>query len=367
MRVWAPKADEIFPWRCYQSLCIKDPIKRQKAKADILGADVHRLNLFSRDVPSLRWLQMVVWREAVAKDMMIILLARGLRLPRGSREAIKKLWFMLDLPLNAHRLALVRSKEYVSNKIVRMLTHFFLKLDMLFTDPAYEIFPLNAPNQQVLPNAWAGGQALGCTLREKLLAEKGLTPLWRVMKGWSPDPATGDRPIRRMDILELWMRHRFRFRQNAPLDVDRTQKIMRAPMKDFMLTGYERGWRPETFNDTFQMPASAMNPQVNRPTPLLRPDELIMGESITRQLHLSRKWTTMMGWGFVTPFGRDIPVKTEEELLNGSKESWSWKEKKLVMAARRTVLVEMERKGNKSNAVSSAALEDRETTGTGNS
>jgi hypothetical protein len=89
VRTWAPMADKIFPWRCYQSLCIKDPIKRQKGKAQALGADIEQFNLFSRDVPSLRWLQMVVWREGVAKDMVIQLMTKALRTPFGTRETIK--------------------------------------------------------------------------------------------------------------------------------------------------------------------------------------------------------------------------------------------------------------------------------------
>lgn len=67
MRTWAPRADQIFPWRCYQSLCIKDPVKKQKSKPAVDGADIERLGELSRDVPSLRWLQMVIWREGITK------------------------------------------------------------------------------------------------------------------------------------------------------------------------------------------------------------------------------------------------------------------------------------------------------------
>ncbi|KXT12886.1 hypothetical protein AC579_10468 [Pseudocercospora musae] len=327
MRTWAPGADEVYPWRCYESLCIKDPIKRQKAKALVLGADVERLNLFSRDVPSLRWLQMVVWREGVVKDIMTQLVTKSLRTPRGSRDAIKRLWFMLDLPLNAHRLALMRCREYFSDKVLELLTHFFLKVDMFFTDPAFALYRFNHPNQRVWPNRWANGAALGCNLREKLLSERSLTSLWRVMRGWSPDPAASFRPIRAMDILSLWVRHRFRFRQNAPQGMDRTQKIMKMRMRDFMGTGYERMWRPETYDDDVPTPVTATAPRVNRPRPLLRPDELVMAESINRQLSLHREWTSMMLWGFVDPNGRNVRVPSEEEIISKAREHWSRKEK----------------------------------------
>lgn len=89
VRTWSPGAELIFPWRHYADLCIKDPIKRQKAKSGHLGPDIAQMNLFSRDVPSLRWLQMVVWREGVVKDIFIQLATRALRVPPKTRDAMK--------------------------------------------------------------------------------------------------------------------------------------------------------------------------------------------------------------------------------------------------------------------------------------
>ena len=62
MRTWAPNADKIYPWRCYKHLCAKDPSKRQKVRLEGREADVRRRWDDLRDVPSLRWLQMVVSR-----------------------------------------------------------------------------------------------------------------------------------------------------------------------------------------------------------------------------------------------------------------------------------------------------------------
>lgn len=89
VRTWAPGAEKIYPWRCYEHLCIKDPIKRQKEKSEYLGPDIAKLNLFSRDCPSMRWLQMVVWREGVVTDMVIQLTTKALRVPPGTVDAIK--------------------------------------------------------------------------------------------------------------------------------------------------------------------------------------------------------------------------------------------------------------------------------------
>lgn len=94
MRTWAPGADAIYPWRCYRSLCTNDPQLRQKMKWMGLEPEeaVWRLGVRGRDlrdVPTLRWLQMVVWREGVCRDVLLCLATRGLRCPVGTLDAVK--------------------------------------------------------------------------------------------------------------------------------------------------------------------------------------------------------------------------------------------------------------------------------------
>ena len=89
MRTWAPRADKIYPWRCYKSLCVKDPVLRQKLRLQGKEAEMKVKHSDLRDVPSLKWLQMVVWREGVTKDMLIQLASNGLRCPFGTHDAIK--------------------------------------------------------------------------------------------------------------------------------------------------------------------------------------------------------------------------------------------------------------------------------------
>ena len=89
MRTWAPNADRIYPWRCYRTLCAKDPSKLQKLRLAGREDEVKKKWDGLRDVPSLRWLQMVVWREGVCRDMLIQLATRGLRCPPGTLDSIK--------------------------------------------------------------------------------------------------------------------------------------------------------------------------------------------------------------------------------------------------------------------------------------
>jgi hypothetical protein len=105
---WSPNAKRIFPWRCYLSLCIKDPVLRQQSRpkdrrsaknstsdSSTNGASLHdntieeliptdeELIQNARDVPSLRWLQMVAWRHGVAKDIIEMLRSKGALISLG--------------------------------------------------------------------------------------------------------------------------------------------------------------------------------------------------------------------------------------------------------------------------------------------
>lgn len=229
------------------------------------------------------------------------------------------MWFLMDLPLNAYRLACMRNKNFISDKVLELATHFFLKVDMLFTNPAPDLYPVNHPNQTMYPNRWANGMAVGCSLREMLLAEKSLTPLWRVIRGWAPDGAGDGRPIEHLDILKLWMRHKFRFDENTPQHVDRTLPIMGLQMEEFQDVGMQKQVRMK-------------NGQLLKPQRILAPDLLVMGEAIRRRIDMSRKWYDMMGYGFIDVLGRKVTVPTEEQILKYRRSYWTPKEKRIIAA-----------------------------------
>ncbi|KAF2208673.1 hypothetical protein CERZMDRAFT_101120 [Cercospora zeae-maydis SCOH1-5] len=324
VRTWAPEAETIFPWRHYEKLCIKDPVKRQKVKSDYLGPDIAQMNLFSRDVPSLRWLQMVVWREGVVKDMVIQLATRALRVPPHTRDAIKRLWFVMDLPLNAHRISCIQSKRYIANSTLKLATIFFLKLDMFFTDPGYPLFPINHPSQSIFPNRWANGIPVGSSLKEILLAERSLTPLWRVLRGWAPDGAGHGRPIEHLDILKLWMRHKFRSTNPAAPPatdpnnpIDNSLPIMGLRMEEFVQTGYQPFFTPKDGTPF-------------RPIPLMTVDLLVMSEAMRRKIDLQKKVFEMMSYGFGTLGGRRVKVFTEEEILRQERAVWTSRELRII-------------------------------------
>lgn len=88
-RTLAPKSELVFPWRCYKKLCIKDPRLRQKSRLVGLEDVVDNRYDDLRDVPSLRWAQMVVYRHAVCKDVLIQLARHGHRCPPGTLMTLK--------------------------------------------------------------------------------------------------------------------------------------------------------------------------------------------------------------------------------------------------------------------------------------
>lgn len=310
MRTWAPNADNIFPWRCYLSLCIKDPIKRLKSVPKAFQAEIYRMGDISRDVPSLRWLQMVVWREAIVADMIMQLSSKGLRCPTGAPDAIKRMWFALDLPLNAHRLALFRSVEYFPDHAIICATHFFLKCDMAFTDPGFDSFPPNVPGQPQIPNHWQYGGLVGCTLREKLAAERNFTSLWRVIKGWSPHVHVYDppQPIEESDIAILNCKHKFRWPPGTPIHTLKG-RLFNMKYTDMMFTGCERTYQPDDDQDM----------RLSRPLrPLLPLHHLLQGEGIRRKLRLPDKYIDMIVEGFIIPGRgscRAMPVEQHRAIL----------------------------------------------------
>lgn len=248
------------------------------------------------------------------------------------------MWFMLDLPLNAFRIALIRTPSYITDRTLTLLTHFFLKVDMHFTDPIGELYVNNHPIQRLNPNAWAGGAFIGVELREVLIAEKSLTPLWRVLRGWSWDSDQEQNPMTRLDMLRLWIRHKWKIPAGLPESIKQmtvmgvlpsevgTAGLERIGVPHHSLTDKEkdpsmdttaRPLNPVTLsNDRFYPHVSRLIvPALMRKRErLLRPDQLVMMEGIRRKMGLHREWVKMMCWGFVDLVGRPLPTYTEEEM-----------------------------------------------------
>ncbi|KAL8858596.1 MAG: hypothetical protein Q9178_004890 [Gyalolechia marmorata] len=144
----APESSSIFPFRCYRSLCLRDPaMRRNDTKTDFQ----------IRHIPGFQWLKMVLFREDVVNNIVSCLEKECLMLPAATTLTIKKIWFFMDLSTNKLRDGLVRNPDYWPEQDLYLAHLFITKLDMLFTNPL------------------TGNADLG--LRKMLLAQRSLSTL----------------------------------------------------------------------------------------------------------------------------------------------------------------------------------------------
>ncbi|GIK00700.1 hypothetical protein Aspvir_004729 [Aspergillus viridinutans] len=154
MRKAAQKAPEslcIFPFLCYNRLC-----DRWSAPPGL------KLNDVTYIIPSVRWLKMILYREAVVKDIMERMADKGWKLPNRCATVVKKLWFLMDIPDNRRRAWTIRKKTLWTDNDLFLAAYFIVQLDMLFTDS-------RARKKQG-------------SMRRLLMAQPSLTLLWDVLR-----------------------------------------------------------------------------------------------------------------------------------------------------------------------------------------
>ncbi|CBY00151.1 hypothetical protein IAQ61_011090 [Plenodomus lingam] len=149
----APLASYIFSWRVYPQLCISDPMLRPMDRREWLA----------RDVPSFRWVGMVLWRESIVRSILTLLGLEGLRLPAGVCGAVMKFWSVMEMKTQRLRISFLQDRNIWTDADFFHFQHFLVKLDMRFTDT-------------VLGNGVGG-------LSHALLTQRSLVPLWKVLNG----------------------------------------------------------------------------------------------------------------------------------------------------------------------------------------
>jgi len=359
MRTWAPHSEIAFPWRNYRNLCTRDPALRQTSR--LVGSKEEAAGKHEdlRTVPTIRWLQMVVYRHGVCTDILIRLASYGHRCPAGTLEALKvsrlssnipesfsintnnppsqHLWFLLDLPTNHQRTLAIHSKTYFTNAALTCLTHLFLKIDMHFTDPLGRVHPNNHADTWRYPPKFARKGFVGCQLRKTLLGERSLTPLWRVLRGWTWDPREPAVHMDKLDIVKLWARHYYHPDDDEDLDekarlqgvlgvpfaqlgtlqtenIGQLRYAVDAPVLNEMVSLEE----DETWGPVLRQSVTPLRPvkqaTVRKPAKLVRVDQLVMREGVKRELGMWEHWVRMMVWGWHDPVGRRLPLWSEEQL-----------------------------------------------------
>ena len=231
----ASESSKTFIFRCYKSLCMRDPARRlNEDRPDEL-----------RFIPSFRWLRMILFREAVVDDILQSLAAEGHRVPKRARLTVKKIWFTIDISDNARRISLMRNTTFWSNKDLFLATMFFLKLDMRLTHPA------------------AGNGEIG--LRKMLLGQRSLSTLANVLRR--------EEMKTQVDMLRMIVRFNYEPRRHRQMD------IMGVPSHEIGKLQYE-GWGAKK-------------------TKFIQIDELVKREAVRRELNLQNYYVDMMIYGYI--------------------------------------------------------------------
>jgi hypothetical protein len=300
----APDSARLYVFKFYRDLCVPDPVGRAHPNPMIEGQ--------VRLVPSLRWLSMVVYRERCVRDILACLARQGHRCPAGMSASVKKMWLVMDVATSAGRAALMHSRGFMGDMDLWRWQLFMVKLDMRFNDP------IDGPGDD--------------GLRKLMLGQKGLGPLCRLLRR--------EEFLGTVEVVRAMVRYRYRIRpQHAHLPLFGV-----APEE--IGIGHLEGWGRGRVH-------------------LLRPDELVIKESVRRDLGLKHHVMEMMLWGYVDLVtGEDTPATEDEMYMSDDggqgmrKSGKGWCDYKARRTGTMTVAI---RGGRDSGACTSGAAENADT------
>lgn len=232
----APESSRTFVFRCYKSLCQRDPAARPLKSAP---EEV-------RWVPSLRWLRMILFRERVVDEIIMCLSAEGHFMPEPASLVIKKIWFTIDIGDNLHRIGIIHNREFWTDEHLYLATLFFIKLDLRFTDPI------------------TGDGERG--MRNMLLGQRSLSTLLRVLKR--------QEMLSQLDLLRMIVAWNYR-----PAPAHARMSILGVPPEKIGKLQYE-GWGSSRHL-------------------FIQIDQLVMREAIRRGLDIHEHYLDMVVYGYV--------------------------------------------------------------------
>ncbi|KAL2760611.1 hypothetical protein ACRALDRAFT_1078742 [Sodiomyces alcalophilus JCM 7366] len=270
IRTWvrehAEESSEIFSFKLYRHLCIRDPAGRTNAFAAEHSNPADPNQQAVRHVPSLRWYHMVVLRERCVDDIVDALERASHYLPRGMEKTLKKMWLLMDVATTKGRRDMISNTALWSKTDLYHAQLFIVKLNMFFSDPIF------------LPRD-------GNSLPRLLLGQRGLYKLWQAL--------TGRAWTKPREVTELKVRYDY---------IPTYPQFRRALFGEtvFGVHPYEvgvvhlEGWGRGSGH-------------------LMRPDELIVEEANRRNFTVDKHILYMILWGPVekSPFGRGSSVESD--------------------------------------------------------
>lgn len=270
-----PLPAQIFPYHFYTSCSVPDPVGRPRdpayhdifarlsAAPSLPAAHLPNPDGKTRRIPSLVWLLMIHSRHTRVRDIMASLARQGHRLPRGTYATLLKIWLIMDLPSNADRATVIKTRKYFTRFDLYRASLFLVKMCLRMNDPLY------GPDHM--------------ELLKLMLGQRGLSPLWKLLRGKGYDTY--------IEILQLKMRYNV---QPTRSQLEYGRPICGVPVQEMGRTHLE-GWGTGASEH------------------LLRPDELVVREAARRELAIEPHLEGMMIYGHVdVDKGLDLVPKLEE-------------------------------------------------------
>lgn len=269
----ARESARVFQFRCYNHLCRDDPAARMPHPNMRLAE-----RNIPRKIPSFRWLRMVLHREKVVHELMTVFAEDGIPLPARCRLALKRVWFLMDVPDNARRIGTVHNRSFMTDLDLYFAACFFTKLDMRLNDPT------------------SGEKRDG--MRKLLLGQRSLTTLLRVLKR--------DLWTTRYELMQQWIKYKY-----TPAPDEQGLDMFGVPAAQIGRGQFEY-WGMRTKEDLGRQPEV-----------LMRPDLLVVREAFRRGFRFDVHYVRFMLYGYVRPdtlenyapraYGRRIEELKDEE------------------------------------------------------
>lgn len=267
IRSRAPEAGRLFPWRSVAKFLVPDPAKRSSSGTDKTPGGV-------RLIPGMKYLQMILGRDRYCRQILAVMARMGLRVPDTMHTTLLRIWHLLEVATCAQRSQLMSDTSLWTDQHLYNAQFFFVKLTMAFNHPFFR------PHSHEMLHLMMG--------------QRGLYPLWQCLTR---------KKFRTMsEIVEAKARYDMHLPPPAWFNPNRSliTNFHGVPFRELGV-GHCEGWGAGTRH-------------------LLRPDELVVTESINRSLDLDKHLNHMLVWGYIDFKTGENLVPTEEEMYLSDEE-----------------------------------------------
>lgn len=251
----APESEHTFPFNCYPKMC--KPKHKEQSRNELR--------------PDYPWLFMIMNRERTVQSIMEWMKRMGYELPARAGLAIKKLWFLMDIPDTRRRKWTVENKELWSDMDLFLAGFFLIHVDSALQE------------KREGEDEDEDGDNIG-TSRRLLMAQKSLSVLWDVLRGaiWQSE----------LEVIQSYVRWRY-----EPRPHERgMSSILGVPTKEVGLLQYE-SYGQHGKSNRLRRPDSLVLSELKRralDVPKLYEEALALEEAVPREGYQPRRWDEVL-------------------------------------------------------------------------